>query len=289
MTERLSDVNARIASVRQLSSVITAMRGIAAARAREARGRLDGIRAYAETIAEAIGHVLAVLPEDARAGSSGHRHRGHAVIALCAEQGFAGVFNERVLDEAARLLTAGAGTAELMLVGDRGLMVARERGLEVSWSVPMVAHAGQASALADRISEELYRRIDAGRVTRVSVVHAVPGASAAIETAAKVLVPFDFTRFPLARVAAPALMTMAPPRLLAQLSEEYVFAELCEAVTLSFAAENEARMRAMIAARANVADTLDGLVGRARQMRQEEITNEIIELESGASSPRTAE
>ena len=37
MTERLSDVVARIGSVRQLSSVIGAMRGIAAARAREAR------------------------------------------------------------------------------------------------------------------------------------------------------------------------------------------------------------------------------------------------------------
>ncbi len=33
MTERLSDVMARIGSVRQLSSVIGAMRGIAAARA----------------------------------------------------------------------------------------------------------------------------------------------------------------------------------------------------------------------------------------------------------------
>ncbi len=37
MTERLSDVSARIRSVRQLASVIAAMRGIAAARAREAR------------------------------------------------------------------------------------------------------------------------------------------------------------------------------------------------------------------------------------------------------------
>jgi F-type H+-transporting ATPase subunit gamma len=55
---------------------------------------------------------------------------------------------------------------------------------------------------------------------------------------------------------------------------------------LSFAAENEARMRAMIAARAHVADKLESLVGRARQLRQEEITNEIIELASGSRSQR---
>ena len=70
-----------------------------------------------------------------------------------------------------------------------------------------------------------------------------------------------------------------PPRiLLAQLAEEYVFTELCEALTLSLAAENEARMRAMTAAKSNVAKMLDELVARSRQLRQEEITNEIIEL-----------
>jgi F-type H+-transporting ATPase subunit gamma len=66
--------------------------------------------------------------------------------------------------------------------------------------------------------------------------------------------------------------------LLAELVEEYVFAELTEAVTLSLAAENEARMRAMTAAKPNVSKMLDELIGRSRQLRQEEITNELIEL-----------
>ena len=37
-------------------------------------------------------------------------------------------------------------------------------------------------------------------------------------------------------------------------------------------------MRAMSAAKTNVAKMLDELIGRSRQLRQEEITNEIIEL-----------
>jgi F-type H+-transporting ATPase subunit gamma len=53
---------------------------------------------------------------------------------------------------------------------------------------------------------------------------------------------------------------------------------------LSFAAENEARMRAMIAARSNVSRKLDELVGSFRRLRQEEITGEIIELSSGSTS-----
>ena len=53
---------------------------------------------------------------------------------------------------------------------------------------------------------------------------------------------------------------------------------------LSFAAENEARMQAMIAARSNVARKLDKLVESFRRLRQEEITGEIIELSAGSVS-----
>ena len=55
MSERLSDVAIRIQSVRQLSAVVGAMQGIAAARSREARSRLEGVQSYARTIATAIG------------------------------------------------------------------------------------------------------------------------------------------------------------------------------------------------------------------------------------------
>jgi len=69
VTERLSDVMARIGSVRQLSSVIGAMRGIAAARAREARERVEGVRAYARTVGAAIGQALAFVEGSGRAAT----------------------------------------------------------------------------------------------------------------------------------------------------------------------------------------------------------------------------
>lgn len=292
MTERLSDVEARIGTVNQLSAVIAAMRGIAAARAREARGRVDGIRAYAGMIAHAVSQALAFLPEverrhiaDPGDGGGGRGARGHAIIVLTAEQGFAGTFSERVLEAAdAVAVEGGEGGVERFLIGDRGLSLAEERGSPVAWSAPMVAHAAQAPVLAGRIVDALYDRIEAGRIARVTVVHAVPGGAAAVETTARRLVPFDVARFPPATDGIPPVLTLPPADLLARLIEEYVFAELCEAVTLSFAAENEARMRAMIAAKTNVEATLGTLVARSRQLRQEEITNEIVELAASSST-----
>lgn len=278
MTERLSDVMARIGSVRQLSSVIGAMRGIAAARAREARQHVEGVRAYAATVGAAIGQALALQADGFAPRGETHAPDGRLVIALCAEQGFAGTFNRRVLDAVERLIKGDGGrAAELLLLGARGLSNAEERGLAVGWSASMVAHVDEVGALADRVTEQLYARLEQGLATRVTVVHATPGG-AEIEVVERTLAPFDYARFPRARNAASPLITIPAPQLLVELAEEYVFAQLCEALTLSLAAENEARMRAMTAAKSNVANILDELVARSRQLRQEEITNEIIEL-----------
>jgi F-type H+-transporting ATPase subunit gamma len=278
MTERLSDVVQRIRSVRQLSSVIGAMRGIAAARAREARQRVGGVRAYAATVGAAIGQALALAEDGGAAGGGRDRRGGHLVIALCAEQGFAGAFNKRVLDAAERVLqTDGRQDRELLLLGGRGLMAAEERGLQAGWSAAMAAHVDEVGALADRVTEQLYARLGSGRAIRVTMVHAAPGFGE-VRVVERSLAPFDFARFPLARNPSPPIIALPPRLLLAELAEEYVFAELCEALTLSLAAENEARMRAMSAAKSNVAKMLDELVARSRLLRQEEITNEIIEL-----------
>ena len=282
MSGKLSEVEARIGTVHQLQAVITAMRSSAAARSREARGRLAGIRAYAAVIGGAIGEALALAPESGTQPRKGGRIEGHAVIVLCAEQGFAGSFNERVLDVAERHLKSEA--AELLIVGNRGTMVAAERGLAYGWSAPMVAHADEVPLLASRITDALYSRLEKSRAARVTVVHAVPAPSAAVEIVERALLPFDFARFQVAPRTVPPITTLPSEQLLAELAEEYVYAELCEELMLSFAAENEARMRAMIAARSNVASKLEELVGSFRRLRQEEITGEIIELSAGITS-----
>jgi F-type H+-transporting ATPase subunit gamma len=278
---KLSEVEGRIGTVHQLESVITAMRGSAAARSHEARSRIAAIQAYAAAVGAAIGEALALAPQPDDSQVPIHeRSRGHAVIALCAEQGFAGTFNERVVDAAEKHLTV-EGT-ELLVVGNRGKMVAAERGLVVGWSAPMVAHADEVPRLANHISDAIYSRLEKNQTRRVTVIHAVPAPSASITIVDRTLLPFDFARFKATPLAIPPLITLPPEQLLADLAEEYVYAELCEELMLSFAAENEARMRAMIAARANVARKLDELVGSFRRLRQDEITDEIIELSVGS-------
>src|SRR5271156_1021609 len=118
MTERLADINARIDGIGQLKAVVNAMRGIAAARAQQARGQLIAVDSYAGTIAAAIGRALALIPA-APLGAA--RKPGRlALVLFCAEQGFAGAFSERVLDAVGTDLM----TSELFLIGSRGAAAA---------------------------------------------------------------------------------------------------------------------------------------------------------------------
>lgn len=279
MSNKLSEVQARISSVHELESVVSAMRGIAAARSLEAQSRLDGIRSCAGMIGAAIGDALML-----QHGDDGAKVHPKAVsetalvIILCAEQGFVGTFNEHVIEAATHC--AAPRSTEYLLIGGRGAAVAADHELTIGWSAPMVAHADEVPALADRIIGVLYERLNAGHATRAMVLHAVPNPSETIEVVQRGLWPFDFRRFRQPVHPNPPLVTLPPRRLLALLAEEYIYAQLCETIMLSYAAENEARMRAMIAARTNVHNTLDGLIGDSRRLRQEEITSEIVELSS---------
>lgn len=284
MAERLSDVEQRIDSIRQLSSVVAAIRGIAAARLREADAHLAGIRSYAETIGEAIGQALPLLGGDAGPAAASGDAGAHLVIALCSEQGFVGGFNGRIFDAAQRRIASQQGRpGELFVVGGRGVMVADERGLAVDWSAPMATCTEDVTCLANRLAEALYLRLAGGSVASATIVHAVPDQGGA-KIVAKRLIPFDFTRFPHAAPEAAPMINLPCGTLINQLAEEYVFAELCEAAMLSFAAENEARMWAMLAAHGNIGRRLDELTAKARGIRQDDITAEVIELAAGVDA-----
>lgn len=278
MTERLADIARRIVNVQQLEAVVTAMRGIAARRAQQSRAQLPGMRAYAAVIAGAIAAALPLLPEAPPAGRTAGR-RG--VILFGAEQGFVGAFNDRMLDAAAPLLAG----ASLFLVGTRAVMLAEERHLAVVWHCGMAPHLDAVPAVAGRVADALYERIAAAGLDRVSLVFPVWSGDAGLGAETRVLLPFDFRRFAGPPAAQPPLITLPADVLLSRLAEEYVFAELCEAAMSAFAAENEARVAAMIAAKGNIERVRARLEARERQTRQEEITAEVAELAGAMAAP----
>ncbi len=279
MAERLADIVTRIQNVTQLEAVVGAMRAIAASRAQKSRTLLGGIEAYTEVISRAIGRALSLLPADATAAPSGH-HAARVLVMFGAEQGFVGAFSERILDAAA----ADLAGARILMVGTRGAAVASERGVRPAWSAAMATHADAIPGLANQLAEALYAHLAATAVRQVDIVFARAAAAGGIVVDRHSLLPIDFGRFPRPIDTQAPLTTLAPGILLERLAAEYVYAQLCQAATHAFEAENEARMMAMAAAKTNIESKLARLGQRERQLRQEEITTEIVELASGAKA-----
>lgn len=281
MSDRPSELTNRISSMRQLNSVIGAMRGIAAARANEAQARLPGIRACAATVGDAIAAVLPLASLRAETRPRSAHARAGIVIVLCSEQGFVGALNAQIVARAQA--RAHHEPSEYLLVGSRGAPFARAAGLTVCWTRPAAAHIEDVNGVAGSLTDALYARLAADPDATVSVIHALADSAHQVRIAERLLLPFDFDRFPLLRSAPVPLVQLPVQQLLAGLVEAYVYTELCETMMLSFVAENEARIQAMLAARSNVQERLENLVGQYRQLRQEEITSEVIELTAGTA------
>jgi F-type H+-transporting ATPase subunit gamma len=280
MTERLADIGARIQGIRQLGAVVNAMRGIAAARAQQARNQLVAVDSYTATIAAAIGRALGLIP--AGRTEAAPRSARPGLVLFCAEQGFAGAFSERVLDS----VGADLATAEIFLIGTRGDAVTGERDIEIAWKSAMPLQSLGIPKLADRTAEALYGRIATGEIDRLDVVFTEwqPGQGTKVER--RPLFPIDLSGFPKPADAGAPLVNLAPKVLLSDLTEDYIHAQLCHAALHAFAAENEARMQAMASTRNQIERQLAGLQATERQVRQEEITAEIIELAAGETASR---
>jgi F-type H+-transporting ATPase subunit gamma len=273
MTARPAEIAARMHGVGQLGTIVGAMRAIAAARALQSRRMLPAIAAYAKVIAAAIGEALPLLPPDR---APPRRERRRARVVFCAEQGFVGGFNETIL----RAAEADPRPAALLLVGTRGARLAAERGLAVAWSCAMAAHPGSVPAVAARLADALYDRMPFDRVELLFPRWNLRqhGGAAGLAVERRWLLPLDPGQFPARRLRSPPLVQLALPALLESLAEEYVYAQLCEAAAHAFGAENEARVAAMARARGGIDDMLAQLVVEQRQVRQEEITAEVVEL-----------
>lgn len=279
MTDRLADINLRINGILKLTSVVNAMRGIAAARAQQARAQLEAVDSYSEAIVDGISWLLPLLPDQPPRSTTGRNTT--AVIIFLAEQGFAGAFGERVLGT-----VDDVGSAKFFIVGTRGSALARERGLTTSWACAMPPHSTGVPAMADSLAQALYSELATGQIDTLDVVFSTmkPGVTAKIVR--KRLLPIELEGWQRSAEPPPPLLNLPADAVMAGLLADYIHAQLCNAALHSFAAESEARLAAMTSTRAHISEMLNDLQMTQRVARQEEITAEIIELAAGATTSR---
>lgn len=197
------------------------------------------------------------------------------LIAVCSEHGFAGPFNDHLLDRVEAEIDGGR---RLLVVGRRGAAMARERGLAVDWETAMATHVGGVPPVTRRLAARL------ADVSAAGVVFGSYRRGGHFQVESRAILPLDPALTDGLERRGPPLHHLPPGELLRRLTEEYLFGELTRAVMDSLASENGARLRVMEAADRNIGDKLDDLRRDEHSLRQEAITSELLDVVTGSEA-----
>ena len=290
----VQDLKRRIRSIRNTRKITKAMELVASARLRRAQARIEAMRPYADRMME-------LMVGTARASTSlrgltllqRREVQRAAIVALTGDRGLAGAFNAQVLRQAFTLerQLLGEGVEVRWLVAGkkgRSTLTFRRYELDAAWiGFSDQPSYSDAQAIAHRAAE-LY---EDGDVDRVVLVYNQFVSALVQRVVERDLLPIpeqvlehgeDEARE--AALLGDFIYEPEPEEILQRLLPVYVETEIYRALLESAASEQGARMTAMRNASGNAADLISSLTLDMNRARQAEITQEILEVVTGADA-----
>lgn len=277
------EIASRIASLNELLEIVAAIRGIAASQMQRALRSLEAIRGYSDQIREALAEAATLLPPAGMLEAAARPNKSGLVV-FCAEHGLCGGFNDHLLLAAERAATASDGGLVLIVVGTRGAQICSERGLHTDLALPMATHCAGVTGAARRVAGELYRMFNERRISGVEVVYAQHAGDQLPRMERHRLLPLEVPVVQKTSTRLPPIINLGPQRLFDDLAGEYFFATLENAAMQSFFSENSTRFRTMEAAHQNIQNKSGELTKLMQRLRQESVTNEILDLISSSAA-----
>jgi F-type H+-transporting ATPase subunit gamma len=292
----LLDIRRRIKSVKNTQQITKAMKMVSAAKLKRAQDRVVTARPFANKMIEVLGALAARTDEDFHHPLLDVRgDERYLLVLVTADKGLCGAFNTNLIKAAQAFVRDNSGKQiEILAVGRKGRDFFRRRGASLVGEYISVTGKGRvefsealeiARDVIKRFSEDeeidkvfiIYNEFKSVLQQRVVTEQLLPVSRAAAgdtEPAAadKPLTLVDYIyEQPPAEIFA---------RLLPRLIETQIFRALLE----SIASEQGARMTAMDSASKNARELIDSLTLNMNRVRQAAITNEIIEVVSGAAA-----
>ncbi len=286
----LKDLKNRIESVKNTRKITKAMQMVAAAKLRRAQEAAEQSRPYTERfnavlsgLAASVGGSDSAPKLLAGTGSD----QTHLLVVMTAERGLCGGFNANIAKLArakAEELKAAGKTVKVLTVGKKGRdAIKRELGDSFVGHVDLTEVKRVGYDDAQGIARDILVRFDAGEFDVATIFYAkfvnvvsqipteqqiIPAAFEADEAGAGTLYDYE--------PSEEAILADLLPRGVAT----QIFAALLE----NGASEQGARMSAMDNATRNAGDMIDKLTIEFNRSRQAVITNELIEIISGAEA-----
>ena len=287
----LKDLKNRIESVKNTRKITKAMQMVAAAKLRRAQDAAEASRPYSERFNAVLASLAASVGNSENApvllrGTG--KHEVHLLIVMTAERGLCGGFNSNIAKLArshAARLKEGGKQVKIITVGKKGRdALKRDLGdyfvehvdLSEFKSIKYVNAQAIAKALLARFDNNEYDVATIFYSKFVNVVSQIPTAQQ--------IIPAIFEDQSLASDTAVYDYEPDEETILADLLPRGVATQIFAALLENGASEQGARMSAMDNATRNAGDMIDKLTIEFNRSRQAVITNELIEIISGAEA-----
>jgi F-type H+-transporting ATPase subunit gamma len=287
----LKDLKNRIESVKNTRKITKAMQMVAAAKLRRAQEAAEAGRPYAERFNAVLGSLAASVggsdsaPMLLRGTGS---DQTHLLVVMTAERGLCGGFNSNIAklakQHAADLVAAGK-TVKIITVGKKGRdSMKRDLGDHYIEHVDLSEVKRIGYSNAQDIAKGVLSRFEAGEFDIATIFYArFINVVSQVPTAQQIIpASFEATEGD----AAATLYDYEPDEeaILADLLPRGVATQIFSALLENGASEQGARMSAMDNATRNAGDMIDKLTIEYNRSRQAVITNELIEIISGAEA-----
>ena len=294
----LKELKNRIDSVKSTQKITKAMQMVAAAKLRRAEEAAENARPYAARMEGVIASLGASL-----IGPDGKPLEGapellvgtgkddvHLLVVCTAERGLCGGFNTSIAKLArakAESLTAEGKTVKMLFVGKKGYQVLkREYNDRIVDLVDLSDVRNVGFANADEIGKRLLQMYEAGEFDVCTLFYSeFKNVVTQIPTALQI-VPAQVPEGDAKQDLGGAIYDYEPEEeeILKDLLPRNLSIQVFRALLENGASEQGARMSAMDNATRNAGEMIDKLTINYNRSRQAQITNELIEIISGAEA-----
>ena len=291
----LKDLKIRINSVKSTQKITSAMKMVAAAKLRRAQEGAEAARPYAERMEGMVANVGASVAnmEGAPKMLAGTGSDDtHLIVACTADRGLCGGFNGSIVRETrntVRRLKTDGKTVKIICVGKKARdLLKRDFAGDIVETFEGIGKRGVLFEEADAVADKITEMFDAGEFDVCTIFYNKFVSAISQVATAQQLIPFAGEEVDEQEEAtgSSAVYEYEPSEeaILADLLPRNVGVQIFGAMLESSASEHGARMSAMDNATRNAGDMIDRLSIQYNRSRQAQITNELIEIISGAEA-----
>jgi F-type H+-transporting ATPase subunit gamma len=290
----LKAIRVRISSVKSTRQITSAMKMVSAAKLRKAQDRIVRLRPYVNKLQEILAGLSLSMADDEVENIYGRITDPEKIliVVITSNRGLCGAFNANVIKETRRIISEKyadqyrRGNLHILTIGKKGFDYFRKQQVKLlpdQNSLLINLSFGNVSLVADEIMGSFI----AGEYDRVELVYNQFKNAAVQNLTNELFLPV--TAGPKVKSGAVPVDYIYEPTqetIVKDLIPKSLKIQFYKAVLDSFVAEHGARMTSMHKATDNATTMIRDLTLQYNKARQSAITNQILEVVSGAEALR---